>query len=293
MLEDLAQQGATDYAAMPMRFSDGQINILTLVSDGEGGFSTDDLGPLHEMLPLLSAIFEVYSQRRLSGALLDTYLGAQTGMRVLEGKIRRGDGETIHAVIWFSDLRDSTRLTEALGRGAYLALLNDYFDCMAGAVLAHRGEVLKYIGDAVMAIFPVADADSAHPMAAIDALAAARDAAARIDRLNAGRAERREERIGFGIALHRGEFTYGNIGTPRRLDFTVIGGAANEAARIEALTKELGERVLVSGPVAESVSEPLRSVGRHTLRGVGAEMELFGLPSDGSEEGEADAETGQ
>ena len=208
------------------------------------------------MLPLLSAIFEVYSQRRLSGALLDTYLGAQTGMRVLEGKIRRGDGETIHAVIWFSDLRDSTRLTEALGRDAYLALLNDYFDCMAGAVLAHRGEVLKCIGDAVMAIFP-------------------------------------EERIGFGIALHRGEGTYGNIGTPRRLDFTVIGGAANEAARIEALTKELGERVLVSGPVAESVSEPLRSVGRHMLRGGGAEMALFGLPSDGSEEGEADAETGQ
>ena len=275
VLADLRAAGGTDYAAMPMRFSDGQINILTLVADAPGGFPTAQLGLVHEVLPLLSAIFEVHAQRRLSGVLLDTYLGSQTGMRVLEGHIRRGDGETIHAVIWFSDLRDSTRLTESLGRERYLGLLNEYFDCMAGAVLARGGEVLKYIGDAVMAMFPVADAGEAHPAAARDALAAARDASARVDALNSARRERGEPPIGFGIALHRGEFTWGNIGTARRLDFTVIGGAANEAARIEAQTKTLGERVVVSEAVADSVPEALRPLGRHALRGVGTPMALF------------------
>ena len=286
ILDALAEQGATDYAAMPMQFSDGQINILTLVADGEDGFRTEQLGPIHEMLPLLSSIFEVYSQRRLSAVLLDTYLGAQTGTRVLAGKIRRGASETIPAIIWFSDLRDSTRLTEALGQKDYLELLNDYFDCMAGAVLAHGGEVLKYIGDAVMAIFPVADRDEVRPAAAADAVAAARDASARVQRLNAARSERGDEAMGFGIALHRGDFTYGNIGTSKRLDFTVIGGAANEAARIEALTKALGENVLVSGSVAQSVPDTLPFVGRHSLRGVGAVMNLFALPDGASEQRE-------
>jgi class 3 adenylate cyclase/uncharacterized protein (DUF427 family) len=277
VLDDLQGSGGTDYVAMPMRFSDGQINILTLVADAPGGFRTDQLGLVHEVLPLLAAIFEVHAQRHLSGVLLDTYLGTQTGMRVLEGRIRRGDGETIHAVIWFSDLRDSTRLTETLGRERYLALLNEYFDCMAGAVLAHGGEVLKYIGDAVMAIFPVADAAEEHPAAARAALEAARDATHRVEGLNAVRAGRGDGPIGFGIALHRGEFTYGNVGTARRLDFTVIGGAANEAARIEAETKRLGEPVVISEAVATSVAETLRPLGTHALRGVGEPMALFGL----------------
>jgi adenylate cyclase len=275
ILEELKAAGGTDYAAMPMRFSDGQINILTLVANDPAGFSTAQLGELHEVLPLLSAMFEVHALRRFSSVILDTYLGSQTGMRILDGKIRRGDGETIHAVIWFSDLRDSTRLTESLPRETYLALLNEYFDCMAGAVLEHGGEVLKYIGDAVMAIFPVADAGDEHPEGTRNALAAARAAAVRIDALNIERTKRGDEAIGFGVALHRGDFTYGNIGTPRRLDFTVIGGAANEAARIEGLTKVLGERIVVSDAVAASVGEPLRSLGEHSLRGVGRPMELF------------------
>ena len=151
ILEDLARRGATDYAAMPMQFSDGQINILTLVADGAEGFTTDQRGPMHEVLPLLSSIFEVYSHRHPASVFMGTYLGRQTGTGVLAGKVRRGDSEAIHAVVWFSDLRASTRLTEALGRHEYLELLNDFFDCMAGAVLAYKGEVLKYIGDAVMA----------------------------------------------------------------------------------------------------------------------------------------------
>ena len=151
ILEDLARRGATDYAAMPMQFSDGQINILTLVADGAEGFTTDQRGPMHEVLPLLSSIFEVSSHRRTASVLIETYLGRQTITGVLAGKVRRGDSEAIHAVVWFSDLRASTRLTEALWRHEYLELLNDYFDCMAGAVLAYEGEVLKYIGDAVMA----------------------------------------------------------------------------------------------------------------------------------------------
>ena len=211
---------------------------------------------------------------------------SSTLSRVLAGKIRRGDSETVHAIICFSDLPDSTWLTEALGRKDYLKLLNEYFDCMAGAVLAHCGKVLKYIGDAVIAIFPVADRDQVRRAAAAEAVAAARDASARVLRLNAARCERGDEPMGLGIALHRRDFTYGNIGLSKRLDFTVIGGAANEAARIEVLTKALGEKVRVSGSVAQSIPETLPFVGRQNLRGVGAVMDLFVLPGGTSEQRE-------
>jgi class 3 adenylate cyclase/uncharacterized protein (DUF427 family) len=276
VLEELHARGATDYVAMPLPFSDGQINIITLVSDRSGGFSTEELGQFYEILPVLSRLFEVHALRHTAVTLLDTYLGRHSGQRVLEGSIKRGDGETIHAVIWFCDLRDSTALTEALVREDYLAMLNRFFDCMAGAVLNHGGEVLKFIGDAILAIFPIEDPDS--PEAAEHAIEAALNAQREITQINQQRAEQGAKAIGFGIGMHIGKLMYGNIGTPGRLDFTVIGPAVNETSRIEGMCKALDQNILLSAEFARHFPTRLVSLGRHTLRGVSTPQELFTLP---------------
>ena len=276
ILEELHARGATDYVAMPLLFSDGQINIITLVSDRSGGFSTEELGQFYEILPVLSRLFEVHALRRTAITLLATYLGKHSGQRVLEGSIKRGDGEDIHAVIWFCDLRDSTALTEALAREEYLALLNRFFDCMAGAVLDHGGEVLKFIGDAILAIFPIED--PASPEAAERAIDAAQDAQREITLINQQGAERGEKAIGFGIGMHIGNLMYGNIGTPGRLDFTVIGSAVNETSRIEGMCKTLDQNILLSAEFSRHFPTRLVSLGMHTLRGVSTPQELFTLP---------------
>ncbi|WP_432474281.1 DUF427 domain-containing protein [Amphritea sp. HPY] len=278
VLMELRERGATDYAAMPLMFSDGQINIITLVSDRPGGFSTSELGRIYEVLPLLSRLFEVHALKRTSQVLLATYLGRYTGPRVLNGLIKRGDGEDIHAVVWFSDLRGSTSLTESMPRMSYLELLNDFFDSMAGAVIDYGGEVLKYVGDAVVAIFPIDNPADTHPHAVQRALEAAREARTRMEVVNRRRKSVGASAVGYGIALHRGEFTYGNIGTTGRLDFTVIGAAANEASRIEGMCKQLGKYIVLSEAFKTSYQLPLVSLGHHKLRGVEAVQELFTIP---------------
>ncbi len=276
VLRDLHDRGGTDYVAMPLLFSDGQINIITLVSDRSGGFSTEELGQFYEILPLLSRLLEVHALRTTAIALLETYLGKHSGQRVLEGSVKRGDSEDIHAVIWFCDLRDSTSLTESLAREEYLAMLNQFFDCMAGAVLDHGGEVLKFIGDAILAIFPIEDPDS--PEATRLAIEAARTAQRTIMLLNQQRTAQGANAIGFGIGMHIGKLMYGNIGTRGRLDFTVIGSAVNEASRIEDMCKTLGQNVLLSAEFTRHCPNRLVSLGMHTLRGVSTPQELFTLP---------------
>jgi class 3 adenylate cyclase/uncharacterized protein (DUF427 family) len=283
ILKDLAAEGATDYVAMPLRFSDGLINVVTLTSDRSGGFSTQELGQLYEILPALGRLVEAHAQRVSSLTLLQTYLGRNAGGRVMDGLVKRGDGEDIHAVIWFSDLRGSTALADSLPRDDYLVALNQYFDGVAGAVIDNGGEVLKFIGDAVLAIFPIRDPENPHPDACARALAAAQDAGRRIDEVNGERAAADQPPLAFGIGLHRGNLTYGNIGTAKRLDFTVIGPAVNEASRIESMCKELGQPVLVSAEFARSLPGALVSLGRHALRGIRAEQEIFTLPPAGTD----------
>ena len=268
VLKDLVKEGATDYVAMPLRFSDGQINILILTSDRPGGFSTHELGQLYEILPTLSCQLESHAQRLSSLALLRTYLGRNAGQRVINGLVKRGDGENLHAVIWFSDLRDSTSLAEALSREDYLTTVNQYFDCVAGAVIENGGEVPKFIGDAVLAIFVIDDIENAHPEACTRALDAVRDAETRMQGVNQEREAKSEPPLAFGTGLHRGDLTYGNIGTEGRLDFTVIGPAVNEASRIEGLCKPLDTSILISSRFAESCAVELVSLGEHNLRGV-------------------------
>jgi class 3 adenylate cyclase/uncharacterized protein (DUF427 family) len=274
VLHDLHAEGATDYVAMPFRFADGQINVISMTSFARGGFSTAHLGSLYELLPTLARLFEVHAQRRISVNLLETYLGPHTGKRVLDGEIKPGDGQLIHAVIWFCDLRDSTRLADTMDHASYLMNLNRFFTAMAGAIIEHGGEILSYIGDAVLAIFPITGAAGADAhTACANAIAAARSAGERIANENAVRPELPQLR--HGIGLHVGDVTYGNIGVPQRLQFTVIGSAANEASRIEGMTTELGVPIVVSSSFATHFGGPLTSVGAHALKGVAGVHELF------------------
>jgi len=284
ILRDLAAQGATDYVAMPFVFSSGQINGISLSTRRPGGFSTADLGYVYEVLPLLTRVFEVHAMRTNAVNLLDVYLGRQSGAKVLDGLVKRGDGEDVHAVIWFSDLRDSTRLAESMPRREFLGLLDQFFDCTAGAVLEHGGEVLRFIGDASLAIFPISETSAATERTAPQAaracemaLAAALDAHQRLRDANVRRADAGEPTLNLGIGLHVGDVTYGNIGTADRLEFSVIGSAANEAARIEAMCKTLEVSPVVSEEFARHVPEQVRALGRHALRGVAEPRELYTL----------------
>jgi len=279
ILRDLHAEGGTDYVAMPMVFSDGQINAVTLATTRPGGFGTAELGHVYEVLAVLGRLYEVHALRYRADTLMDTYLGRHAGARVLRGVIKRGDGEDIEAVIWFCDLRESTPLARSMSRGDFLALLNSFFDCMAGAVIDHGGEVLRFIGDAALGIFPIdaAAGEASARDARERALAAAGDARARIAAVNAARESEGLAPVRFGIGLHPGLVTYGNIGTATRLEFTVIGDAANVAARVESMCKRLGREVLVSADFARHFPERFESLGEHVLAGVDAPVELFAL----------------
>jgi adenylate cyclase len=271
VVKELKAEGATDYVAMPFRFADGQLNVMSMTSFAKGGFSTAHLGQIYEVLPMLGRLFEVFAQRRTAVALLETYLGRRTGGRVLNGLVKHGDGEHIESVVWFSDLRESTALSQSMSREAYLAYLNGYFHCVAGAILEGGGEVLRFIGDAALAIFPIGAEGPAG--ACRQSLAAARLAGERIAADNARHSERAP--IRYGIGLHLGEVTYGNIGVPERLEFTVIGSAANTAARVESMCKTLGRSVVVSAAFADACAERLVPLGAHKLKDVEGEQALF------------------
>jgi adenylate cyclase len=272
VVRDLHAEGATDYVAMPFRFADGQLNVMSMTSFARGGFSAGDLGRIYEVLPVLSRLFEVFAQRRTAVTLLETYLGRHTGRRVLDGLVRHGDGEHIDCVVWFSDLRESTSLSISMPREDYLVYLNRYFHCMAGAILEHGGEVLRFIGDAALAIFPTGNEKG---QACERAIAAARAAGERIAADNESHPERVP--IRYGIGLHLGQVTYGNIGVPERLEFTVIGSAANTAARVESMCKTLGRNVVISSAFADVYAGKLEPLGKFKLKDVEGEQALFTL----------------
>ncbi len=276
ILKQLHGEGITDYAAMPMTFSDGQINVLTLASDQTGGFSLADLGRVHEILPVVSRFYEVHAARGMAHSLLQTYLGSNTGEKVLKGQIKRGDSEDLHTVIWFCDLRQSTALAESMPVDDYLVVLNRFFECMVRPVVEYGGEVLSFIGDAVLAVFPLVDGDSTQQRACDDALFAAAAAEERMKVFNRERAAEHLKPLNYGIGLHVGHLAYGNIGVPERLQFTVIGSAANEAARIQDLTKEQeNHHVLTSSTFAGYCPSPMEIIGKFDLRGVSQKEEIF------------------
>lgn len=285
ILVELQQSGATDYVILPLPFSDGSIHIMSFASDRPGGFSEADMALIEAILPPLAAILEIHATRRIAATLLDTYLGPKTGARVLSGQITRGSGETIQAVVWYSDLRGFTRMSDTMPRDRVIAVLNDYFECLIGAIEAGGGEVLKLIGDAVLAIFPTEDAAFRY-VVCHRALDTARKARMCMMALNCQRQAAGEPALRYGTALHLGKVIYGNIGAPDRLDFTVIGPAVNHVTRIEELCKTTGHDLLVSRDVAANCERPLVSLGRHRLRGVAEPQEIFTLPPEAGDDDE-------
>lgn len=274
LLRDLRAQHITDYVALPMAFSNGTTNVLTLATSSATGFTGNDIARLAEMTNMLRPLVEIIAMRRTTLGLLDTFVGPRISERILQGQVRRGDGERIEAAFWYSDLRGFTRLSESLPTAELLELMNDYFENCAAAAAARGGEILQFIGDAILIIFEIARPEDA-AMVCQDALDAATDAFASIAVVNHRRRHLGKAEIEFGLGLHVGSVTHANVGAPNRLAFNVVGPAVNLTARIQAMTKEIGEPLLLSRRFASLVRTALKSMGTSTMRGLAAEEELF------------------
>lgn len=273
--QELAAQGGTDYFIQGLPYSTGDIGYISWATRAPEGFSDDALAALAELTPHLAQRIELASAYHATRALLEVYLGRNAGQRVAQGGFRRGSGELIDAAIWFCDLRDFTSLSEQSTPQAMVKTLDEYFDHVAGAVMARGGEVLKFIGDAILAIFPVTD-DARR--ACQSALMAAEEALASLQGLNAERRARGEVPLSIGVALHVGQVMYGNIGARGRLDFTVISSSVNEACRLESLCKPLAVPLTLSEAFVQVARpEAVVDLGEHTLKGVRAPLRVFTL----------------
>jgi adenylate cyclase len=275
LLVELQAEGATDYVMYPLPFLDTtRTAVVSYATSAPGGFTDGDLAELETASDLFSPYAERAVLRRIAVDLLDTYVGHQAGERIFAGGVERGAVEALTAAIWMADLRGFTQMSDSLPRETVIALLDDWFECLSVAIEDQGGEILKFMGDGLLAIFPVGGNHAAGCERALDAaLAAHRGVAA----LNRGRIEAGEPPLAFGLALHLGEVAYGNVGGRRRLDFTVIGPAINHASRLQELTKSLSRSLLVSSAVARASPRPLVSLGRHRLRDVADPDEVFTL----------------
>ncbi len=274
VIDDLRQDGYTDYIALPMHFSDGSIKALTFATKAPDGFSDGHIGVLESIIQPLALVCEMYTLRRTAATLLDTYVGPRAGGRVLNGTIKRGEGEWISAVVSFADLRGFTKLSNELPADKLVVFLNKYFGAMTGAVEAHGGEVLKFIGDEVMAIFPYETEDDAAD-AARRALMAARETTQKIKEINAVNICTQTPDMSVGIALHAGDVFFGNVGSDTRLDFTVIGPVVNLAARIAELAKDLNVEVLVSDAIADIMGCRAGLYGQYQVKGFDEPVSVY------------------
>jgi adenylate cyclase len=266
ILDRLKTEGVTDYVALPLCFLDGTRHVLSLATEAAGGFSDDDRALIDRVATPLARLAEILALRRTATNLLDAYVGHGAGARILSGRVQRGDVERIRCAIWFSDLRGFTTLSEERTPEEIILVLNRVFDCQVPAVQHHGGEVLKFMGDGMLAIFPVGEAGAAAVCQA--ALKAARAAHQGLDTLNEERAGLGAAPLAFGIGLHLGEVAYGNIGGAGRLDFTCIGPAVNLASRVESLTGTLGRPILLTADFAAASESPTEAVGSFELKGV-------------------------
>jgi len=277
-LAELREEGVTDYVAKPLIFTDGAVHAATWTTRAPGGFSDAHIAAIDSVTSPLARVAEVRALRRMAGNLLDTYVGHQSGERILSGHVRRGDSETIAAAIWLSDMRGFTVMADRLPPETTIELLNSYFDCQVPAIAEHGGEVLKFIGDGLLAIFPIAGRDT--DGVCRQALEAARLARQNIAALDAPSWSATTNGPRFGLALHLGEVLYGNIGGGDRLDFTCIGPAVNMAARIERLAASLGRTVLASSRFAHACPAELAGLGDFMLPGFSDTQAIYGLADE-------------
>lgn len=267
---ELYEAGYRDYLGLPLPFLSGEVHSIVFVTKSESGFSDEHVAALTRISRPLARIAEVLALRRTATNLLSTYVGRDAGDRVLNGRIMRGDVEMLRAVIWFSDVRGFTELLEAHDARAIVGVLNEVFECQVAAIEKHGGEVLKFIGDGLLAIFPY-ELDGERKERAEAALVAADDAFAALEKRN----QSAKIHARFGLALHDGEIAYGNIGGSNRLDFTAIGSAVNLAARLEGLTGKHNVPLVVSEAFAKSTPRPLEELGTFQLKGVTGESRVF------------------
>lgn len=276
VLEECREEGATDYIVHLVQFTtEGSALLGVAVSaatDRAGGFGEREVAALTSLVPAIALASYRIALSGIMERVLGAYIGHDAGRRVLGGEIRRGEGHRVTAALMFADLRGFTAATEAAG-AAVIARLGEHLAAMAEPVEEAGGEVLKFLGDGLLAAFPVVAADQARACSA--ALAAAEDAIRRNARVNEGYPE--TPPLDLDVALHLGEVFYGNVGAGSRLDFTVIGSAVNEASRLEGLCGQLGRPLVMSEPFAAACGRPAVSLGAHRLRGLERPREVFGL----------------
>lgn len=271
---EFAEMGGTDYYATLLRYGDGSLHGCTFLTRHPDGYLQHHLEIIEAALPALSSALEPITMRKSSKSLLRTYLGDGPSDAVWNGTIQRGERTAIEAVVMVSDLRGFTALSENTSTENVLEALNGYFDVVVQSVEDHGGDVLKFIGDGTLSIFPIGDGtDRAHQCRS--ATRAAQDALAGLAELNDARAQSELPHLEIGIGINVGRVSYGNIGSPSRLDFTVLGGAVNVASRIEALTKTAGSRILASAAVADAAPDLYTPSGTHPIRGISRPLELF------------------
>lgn len=291
ILDRLRRSGVTDYVGFLQSYNRSQSRLTWagLPSSVDGvmvafatkrlsGFTEQEISQLKKLTLYLSNATKISTSNLLSASVLETYLGKISGQNILAGSVQRGDGNVIDCALWYSDLRGSTAMAASMDLHSYLSAINDYFECTVGAVLEHGGEVLKLIGDAVMAIFPIDPIERPEFDMCLAATSAARDALLRLDKVNRARAKEDLPILELGIGLHRGEVMYGNVGTQDRLDMTVTGPAANEVSRLESLCKRLSVPVLLSGHFNDVGVEELAFAGDHEVPGLNAPLSVYMLP---------------
>lgn len=270
-----ASRGYTDIFGLSLTLRGAWAGAVTWATRAPGGWTPLQLQLLRDVMPALSAAMEPLAADLVTGVLLRTYLGRDPGNRVHRGAVQRGDGTTQRAVVWFSDIRGFTHYSNTLERDALLDLLNDGFEVAVAALEAEGGEVLKFMGDGLLAVFPEHDSDPTGSGICRAALRAALDLQARLSRLRTDRSHRGLAPIDMGVGLHWGDVSYGNIGAPARLDFTVIGPAVNLAARVESLCAQLGETLLATDAFVEHAGGGWTSRGRHRVKGVAEPVAVY------------------
>ncbi|EKS32117.1 adenylate/guanylate cyclase domain-containing protein [Afipia clevelandensis] len=277
---EMKDGGATDYIALPLLMSDGTIHAVSWITQHPEGFAEAQLADLRLVMPSLTRMIEVWLLRRTAAGLLNNYVGGRAGARILAGQIRRGHTETMHAAIWLSDLRGFTPLSDRLPPEAVVEVLNTYFDCQVPAILNHGGEVLKFMGDGLLAVFPISDKEGDSETVCRRVLEAARECRKSVAAMTYSHQGETLANFRFGLALHIGKVLYGNIGGGDRLDFTCIGPAVNLAARIEKIAGRLNRTVLASTAFASQADAGWTDLGLFSVAGFAAAERVYGLADE-------------
>lgn len=280
-IAEMGAEGVTDYIALPLIFIDGQAHASSWTTKHPGGFTDEQLDGLRQLVVALARVIEIISLRRTAALLLDTYVGNRAGERILAGQIRRGHTDTMNAAIWLSDLRGFTRLSDRLPSEIVVDILNRYFDCQVEAITRRGGEVLKFMGDGLLAVFPVAGDDGNAAGICNRVLEAVQECRASVAELTYSEGGHVVESFRFGLALHIGTVLYGNIGGASRLDFTCIGPAVNLAARLEKIASNLHRTVVASASFAEICSNASWcDLGEFPIAGFAKAERVYGLADE-------------